>query len=112
MRGLPKGNSFVNLNNFGQLLVRKFRINILSESLWTNYSYFSLRHNLDLYQPFQFFSLQYWNYMYTKVLPKSVRDWVDDHMNCEDIAMNFLVANVTNKAPIKVSWKTFFLFFS
>jgi glucuronyl/N-acetylglucosaminyl transferase EXT2 len=28
---------------------------------------------------------------------------VDEHMNCEDIAMNFLVANVTNKAPIKVS---------
>jgi hypothetical protein len=25
-------------------------------------------------------------------------------MNCEDIAMNFLVANYTGKAPIKVSY--------
>ena len=24
-------------------------------------------------------------------------------MNCEDIAMNFLISNITRKAPIKVS---------
>ncbi|KAK7476210.1 hypothetical protein BaRGS_00032564 [Batillaria attramentaria] len=29
--------------------------------------------------------------------------WVDDHMNCEDIAMNFLIANTTGNAPIKVA---------
>lgn len=65
------------------------------ESEWTN--------NISMVLTGVSFYHKYWNYMYTKVLPKSVRDWVDDHMNCEDIAMNFLVANVTNKAPIKVT---------
>lgn len=36
-------------------------------------------------------------------MPSEVKDWVDEHMNCEDIAMNFLVANMTNKPPIKVN---------
>lgn len=36
-------------------------------------------------------------------MPGDIKEWVDEHMNCEDIAMNFLVANVTGKAPIKVS---------
>ena len=31
-----------------------------------------------------------------------VRDWVDAHMNCEDIAMNFLVAQHTGLPPLKV----------
>lgn len=35
-------------------------------------------------------------------MPSKVREWVDEHINCEDIAMNFLVANYTHKAPIKV----------
>lgn len=47
--------------------------------------------------------LQYWNYLYTKEMPSQIKEWVDSRMNCEDIAMNFLVANVTNKAPIKVN---------
>lgn len=37
-------------------------------------------------------------------MPGDIKEWVDSHMNCEDIAMNFLVANVTNKAPIKVCY--------
>ena len=32
-----------------------------------------------------------------------IKTWVDDHMNCEDIAMNFLMANYTGKPPIKVT---------
>lgn len=36
-------------------------------------------------------------------MPGNIKEWVDERMNCEDIAMNFLVANVTSKAPIKVS---------
>ncbi|KAJ8674013.1 hypothetical protein QAD02_005275 [Eretmocerus hayati] len=48
---------------------------------------------------------KYWNYVYTVELPAVVREWVDNHMNCEDIAMNFLVSNVTGKAPIKVTAK-------
>lgn len=35
-------------------------------------------------------------------MPGDIKNWVDAHMNCEDIAMNFLVANVTGKAVIKV----------
>lgn len=41
--------------------------------------------------------------MYTVAMPGDIKEWVDEHMNCEDIAMNFLVANITGKAPIKVS---------
>ena len=28
---------------------------------------------------------------------------VDQYMNCEDIAMNFLVSHITRKPPVKVS---------
>lgn len=45
---------------------------------------------------------QYFNYLYTYKMPGDIKSWVDAHMNCEDIAMNFLVANITGKAPIKV----------
>ena len=37
------------------------------------------------------------------MMPAGIRKWVDQHMNCEDLAMNFLIANYTGKAPIKVS---------
>ena len=45
---------------------------------------------------------KYWSYVYSTELPKNVKEWVDSNTNCEDIAMNFLVANRTGKAPIKV----------
>lgn len=45
---------------------------------------------------------KYWNYVYTTEMFPHIRSWVDEHMNCEDIAVNFLVANRTGKAPIKV----------
>ncbi len=41
--------------------------------------------------------------MYTYELPSEVRDWVDAQMNCEDIAMNFVIASATGKSPVKVS---------
>ena len=37
------------------------------------------------------------------ILAQEIKKWVDEHMNCEDIAMNFLIANATRKAPIKVA---------
>ncbi|GAB6024022.1 Exostoses (Multiple)-like 3 [Chamberlinius hualienensis] len=46
---------------------------------------------------------KFWSYMYTTSMPKEIRLWVDENMNCEDIAMNFLVTNMTGKAPIKVA---------
>lgn len=45
---------------------------------------------------------KYWSYVYTTQLPGDIKSWVDTNMNCEDIAMNFLVSNLTGKAPIKV----------
>lgn len=65
------------------------------ESEWTN--------EISMVLTGAAFLHKFWSYLYTKDLPSEVRDWVDEHMNCEDIAMNFLVANLTNKPPIKVT---------
>ena len=46
--------------------------------------------------------LQYYSYLYTHWMPQVIRDRVDEYMNCEDIAMNFLVSHITRKPPIKV----------
>ncbi|KAF6018746.1 Ext2 [Bugula neritina] len=45
---------------------------------------------------------KYYHFLFTSALPDGIKDWIDGHMNCEDIAMNFLIANSTGKAPIKV----------
>lgn len=42
-------------------------------------------------------------HLYWKWLPQAVRDKVDEYMNCEDIAMNFLVSHVTRQPPVKVT---------
>jgi hypothetical protein len=39
---------------------------------------------------------------YFEILPSGVREFVDKGRNCEDIAMQFLVANMTNLPPIYV----------
>ena len=46
---------------------------------------------------------KYYSYMYSYFMPESIRSIVDKFMNCEDIAMNFLVAHITRKPPIKVT---------
>lgn len=46
---------------------------------------------------------KYYTYLYTYTLPQAIRDKVDEYMNCEDIAMNFLVSHITRKAPVKVT---------
>lgn len=38
-------------------------------------------------------------------MPQEIRQIVDNYMNCEDIAMNFLVSHLTRKPPIKVTSK-------
>lgn len=40
--------------------------------------------------------------MYTEKVPKAIHDYIDAHKNCEDIAMQFLVSNVTRTAPVWV----------
>lgn len=49
------------------------------------------------------FLSQYYAYLYSYVMPQAIRDMVDEYINCEDIAMNFLVSHITRKPPIKVS---------
>ncbi|XP_068145127.1 exostosin-3 [Drosophila tropicalis] len=46
---------------------------------------------------------KYYMYLYSYHLPQAIRDKVDEYMNCEDIAMNFLVSHVTRKPPVKVT---------
>ncbi|GAV03828.1 hypothetical protein RvY_14204-2 [Ramazzottius varieornatus] len=46
---------------------------------------------------------KYYTYIYTNKMQPSIRAKVDEFMNCEDIAMNFLVAHLTKKPPIKVT---------
>jgi len=41
-------------------------------------------------------------YLYSQWMPEAVRTMVDRYTNCEDIAMNFLVAHITRKPPLKV----------
>ncbi|GAB0095884.1 Exostosin-2 [Sergentomyia squamirostris] len=65
------------------------------ESEWTN--------EISMVLTGAAFHHKYWSYMYTNAMPGEIKEWVDEHMNCEDIAMNFLVANITRKPPIKVT---------
>ncbi|BES95065.1 Exostosin family [Nesidiocoris tenuis] len=46
---------------------------------------------------------KYYLYMYSYWLPQAIRDKVDEYMNCEDVAMNFLVSHLTRKPPVKVT---------
>lgn len=46
---------------------------------------------------------KYYAYLYSYVMPQAIRDMVDEYINCEDIAMNFLVSHITRKPPIKVT---------
>ncbi|KFB37981.1 AGAP000081-PA-like protein [Anopheles sinensis] len=65
------------------------------ESEWTN--------QISMVLTGAAFHHKYWSYLYTNAMPGNIKQWVDEHMNCEDIAMNFLVSNVTRKPPIKVA---------
>jgi len=67
------------------------------ESEWTN--------DLSMVLTGVAFYHKYWHYLYTAAPSneqKLIKDWVDQHINCEDIAFNLMVANATGKAPIKV----------
>lgn len=46
---------------------------------------------------------KYYTYLYSFEMPEVIRKLVDKFMNCEDIAMNFLVAHLTRQPPIKVT---------
>nr|CAG4635959.1 EOG090X01LY [Eubosmina coregoni] len=65
------------------------------ESEWTN--------NISMVLTGAAYYHRIYNYQYSTAMPGDIKAWVDEHMNCEDIAMNFLVANLTGKAPIKIA---------
>ncbi|XP_071535730.1 exostosin-3 [Panulirus ornatus] len=46
---------------------------------------------------------KYYAYIYSHVMPQAIRDKVDEYVNCEDIAMNFLVSHITRRPPVKVT---------
>uniref|UniRef100_A0A915KDQ5 Glycosyl transferase 64 domain-containing protein n=1 Tax=Romanomermis culicivorax TaxID=13658 RepID=A0A915KDQ5_ROMCU len=46
---------------------------------------------------------KYYLHEYSYVMEDAIRRKVDEIMNCEDIAMNFLVSHITRKPPLKVS---------
>ena len=46
---------------------------------------------------------KYYSYIYTHVMSPTIRETVDNFMNCEDLAMNFLISHLTRKPPVKVT---------
>jgi len=46
---------------------------------------------------------KYYSYLYSYSMPEAIRDMVDDLMNCEDLAMNFLISHITRQPPVKVT---------
>ena len=46
--------------------------------------------------------LQYWHHAFTHEMPAEIKKIVDAKMNCEDIAMNFLIAATIRQPPLKV----------
>ncbi|KAL2644519.1 hypothetical protein R1flu_012106 [Riccia fluitans] len=44
-------------------------------------------------------------YLYTCEMPRGVKEYVDEGMNCEDIAMNFVVSSHSGKGPLLVEGK-------
>ncbi|CAF3862709.1 unnamed protein product, partial [Rotaria sordida] len=45
---------------------------------------------------------------YTNIMSKQIRQYVELHMNCEDIAMNFLISYLSKQTPIKIGHRETF----
>jgi len=71
----------------------------------SNYFYYNSEHSceLSLVLTGGAFFHKYYSYVYTNIMENAIKEMVDNFMNCEDIAMNFLVAHITQKPPIKVT---------
>ena len=48
------------------------------------------------------FVFQFYSYMYSFEMALSIRQKVDEFMNCEDIAMAFLIAHTIKKPPVRL----------
>ncbi|CAH8667653.1 unnamed protein product [Dicrocoelium dendriticum] len=52
---------------------------------------------------------KYFMFSYTWLMPDEVRQMVDRRMNCEDLAMNFLVSHTVRRPPLKVTSRNTFV---
>ena len=48
---------------------------------------------------------RFYNYYFTHVMDKKIRNKIDKLNNCEDIAFNMMVSHLTRKPPLKVTTK-------
>lgn len=46
---------------------------------------------------------KWYMYMYHFWMPQEIRDIVDEYINCEDLALNYLVSHLTRAPPVKVT---------
>ena len=46
---------------------------------------------------------KYYMFAYTQWMPSAIRDKVDELMNCDDLAMNFLISHIAREPPVKIS---------
>ena len=51
---------------------------------------------------------RFYHYYYHHLLDKRIREKIDEYMNCEDVAFNFMISDLTRKPPLKVTTKTSF----
>ena len=51
---------------------------------------------------------RYYHYYYHYILDNRIREKIDEFMNCEDIAFNFMISDLTRKPPLKVTTKSSF----
>ena len=51
---------------------------------------------------------RFYHYYYHYLLDKRITDKIDEYMNCEDIAFNFMISDLTRKPPLKVTTKNSF----
>ncbi|VDO96645.1 unnamed protein product [Soboliphyme baturini] len=49
------------------------------------------------------FGYQFYNYLFNKKLTPATKRWLDARMDCEDIALNFVIANYSELPPFKVT---------
>ena len=51
---------------------------------------------------------RFYHYYYHHLLDKRILEMIDEFKNCEDVAFNFMISDLTRKPPLKVTTKTSF----
>jgi hypothetical protein len=98
-QGIKGGGS---TKHMGSVDIFSFFLAFVTESWWYNSNY-SCDCELSMVLTGAAFHHKIYSYLYTYEMSGLIRAKVDDLMNCEDIAMNFLVSHVTGRPPVKVT---------